>query len=62
MEQVEAFVLVQKIDEIRSKFESLTGTLKRKLLKSYREIGQVGRLHLSLTLTSVSVSLSVSLT
>jgi hypothetical protein len=34
-------VLVEKVAEVQQKYNALVGTLKRKLLKSFREIGQV---------------------
>lgn len=40
-EEVESFVLIEKVEEIRQKYNALIGILKRKLLKSFREIGQV---------------------
>jgi hypothetical protein len=39
--KVESFVLVEKVAEVQQKYNALVGTLKRKLLKSFREIGQV---------------------
>lgn len=37
------FVLVPKIDNIHNKFEHSTGTLKRRLMKTFRDIGQVSK-------------------